>query len=387
MRSEAISWSVRGAGLATGIGLVLIVAFILGAARDVLVLVFLAVLLGASLEPVVGWIRGWTGRGRGLAILIVYAVFLAAVVGLAVFLVPAAVVQLGAAFERLPEFLDRIRGWTGALRPQALADGISGLLDAIERPVESTTPGSATILGASVTVGQVGIAVVTLLALVFFWLTERPRLQRYALAFAPPARRGGLRDAWNEVEARLGQWARRQLILMAAVGLATSIAYSLIGLPAPLLLGLVAALMEVIPMVGPLLGAIPAVLVATTVSPETAVLTIGIYLLIQLIEGNILVPIVMRNSVGLSPFLVLLSLLIGGSAGGILGAIVAVPIVAAITVVLDRLQDREVPVPVDPSAARSSRRRKRESADRAYRVLAGLARTPTRRRKACAARA
>jgi predicted PurR-regulated permease PerM len=356
MRSEAISWSVRGAGLATGIGLVLIVAFILGAARDVLLLVFLAVLLGASLEPVVGWIRAWTGRGRGLAILIVYAVFLAAVVGIAVFLVPAAAVQLGAAFQRLPEFLDRIRGWTGGLRPQALADGFSGLLGAIERPIQSTTaPDPAAILGASVTVGQVGVAVVTLLALVFFWLTERPRLQRYALAFAPPERRAGLRDAWNEVEARLGRWARGQLILMATVGLATSIAYSLIGLPAPLLLGLVAALMEVIPMVGPLLGAIPAVLVATTVSPETAALTIGIYLLIQLIEGNILVPIVMRNSVGLSPFLVLLSLLIGGSAGGILGAIVAVPIVAAITVILDRLQDRDVPVPVDPAAAEAPR--------------------------------
>jgi predicted PurR-regulated permease PerM len=93
------------------------------------------------------------------------------------------------------------------------------------------------------------------------------------------------------------------------------------------------------------------VLIATTVSPQTALLTMGVYLLLQVIEGNVLVPVVMRNSVGLSPFLVLLSLLIGSATGGVLGAVVSVPIVAAITVVLHRLQDRETPVLVDPAGA------------------------------------
>ena len=126
---------------------------------------------------------------------------------------------------------------------------------------------------------------------------------------------------------------------------------ALIGLPAPLLLALIAALAEVIPIVGPFIGAVPAVLIATTVSPQTALITMGVYLLLQIIEGNVLVPIVMRNSVGLSPFLVLVSLLIGSAAGGVLGAVVSVPIVAAITVVLHRLQDREIPVHIDPAAA------------------------------------
>jgi predicted PurR-regulated permease PerM len=351
MRSDAVNWAVRGAGLATGVGLVLVVAFIAGAARDVLLLVFLAVLLGAALEPVVAAIRGRIGIGRGLSILIAYAAFLLIVVGVAVFIVPAAVVQLGAAVERLPEFIDRVRGWSDSLRPKALADGVAALLDAVELPLQSAAPPDPnSIVNASLAVGQGAAALVTLLALVFFWLTERPRLQRYALAFAPQGRRAGIREAWNEVEARLGLWVRGQLILMATIGVATGIAYTLLGLPAALLLALVAALAEVIPIVGPLIGAIPALLVATTVSPETVVLTLGVYLLIQAVEGNVLVPMVMRNSVGMAPFLVLISLLIGGTAGGILGAIVAVPIVAAFTVVLERLQDREIPVPVDPAA-------------------------------------
>lgn len=351
MRTETISWAVRGAGLAVGVGLVLLLAFLAGAARDILLLVFVAVLLGAALEPLVGAIRGRTGIGRGLSILIVYAAFLVAVVGVSVFFVPAALVQLGGAFERLPEFLDRVRAWSANLRPEALADGVGALITAVEGPFQAgRRPDPDGIVGVSLAVGHVAAALITLLALVFFWLTERSRLQRYALAFAPHERRAGIRDAWNEVESRLGMWVRGQLVLMASIGIATGIAYTVIGLPGALLLALIAALTEVIPIVGPLIGAVPALLVATTISPDTAILTLGIYLLIHAVEGNVLVPMVMRNTVGLSPFLVLVSLLVGGSAGGILGAIVAVPLVAGLTVVLDRLQDRDTPVQVDPAA-------------------------------------
>jgi predicted PurR-regulated permease PerM len=182
---------------------------------------------------------------------------------------------------------------------------------------------------------------------VFFWLTERSRLQRYALAFFPEDRRAGLRDAWNEVETRLGLWVRGQLILMASIGAMTGIAYTLLGLPAALLLALFAAIAEVIPILGPFIGAIPALLIATSVSPQTALLTLVVYVVLQVIEGNILVPAVMRNAIGLSPFLVLVSLLAGGAAGGILGAAVAVPLMAAIEAILERLQARDVPVPID----------------------------------------
>jgi predicted PurR-regulated permease PerM len=346
-----VSWVARGAGLAIGVGGVLLLTFLAVSARDVLLLVFIAVLLGAALEPVVGAIRGRTGVSRGPGILFVYAAFLAAVIALSVFVVPTALAQLSAALTKLPTFLEQVRAWTDTLRPEALAQGLGSLLDAVEAPFRPGPPPDAeAVIEVSMVVGQAAAAVVTLLALVFFWLTERPRLQRYAIAFAPAHRRGGIRDAWNEVESRLGLWVRGQLILMATIGVATGIAYTLIGLPAALLLALIAAVMEVIPIVGALLGAIPAVLIATSISTETALVTMGVYLLLQIIEGNVLVPIVMRNSVGLSPFLVLLSLLLGGTAGGVLGAIVAVPIVAGITVVLERLQDRDTPVPIDPAA-------------------------------------
>jgi predicted PurR-regulated permease PerM len=351
MRTETVSWVARGVGLAIGVGLVLVVAGLVSAARDVVLLVFIAILLGAALEPVVGFLRARLRFRRGLAILGVYAAFIAVVVLIFVFIVPAAMVQLGAAIGRLPEFLDRVRGWADSLQPEPLREGVVSLLDAAKEPFKpGPPPDPETVVSASLLLGQAAAAILTLLALVFFWLTERSRLQRYALAFAPADRRGGLREAWNEIESRLGLWVRGQLLLMATIGVATGIAYSVLGLPAALLLALIAAIMEVIPIVGPLLGAIPALLVATTISPETAIFTLAIYLLLQGIEGNVLVPVIMRNSVGLSPFLVLLSLLIGGTVGGILGAIVSVPLVAAITVILERLQDRDTRVPIDPAS-------------------------------------
>jgi predicted PurR-regulated permease PerM len=138
---------------------------------------------------------------------------------------------------------------------------------------------------------------------------------------------------------------------MGTIGIGTAVAYTLLGVPAGILLGLIAALAEAIPIIGPLLGAIPAVLVAATVSPQLALAVAGVYLVLQLIEGNVLVPLVMRNTTGISPFLVILSILVGGAAGGFVGALLAVPIAAAGEVIIEGLQAREVPVAQDPTSA------------------------------------
>jgi predicted PurR-regulated permease PerM len=361
MRIETGTWFARGAGFALGVGLVLALTLLAVRGGEVLLLVFLAVLLGGALEPVIGAIRERTGAPRWVGILIVYAGFLGVVAALAVFVVPAAIAEIGPAIGRLPGFLESVRSSTSTIRPPAVAQGISALIDAADNVLKPRPPSADVVVEASLAVGSAFAAVLTLLFLVFFWLTERPRLQRYALAFLPLDRREGVRDGWNEVEARLGLWVRGQLILMAALGVATGIAYSLIGLPGSLLLAVWAAVAEVIPMVGPLIGAVPALLTATTISPQTALVTLLVYLVLQLIEGNVLVPIVMRNSVGLSPFLVLVSILVGWTTGGPLGAIVAVPLVAGIEVVLERLQDRVVPVPVDPAAIRETEPPEREA--------------------------
>ena len=260
----------------------------------------------------IGWLRERLPLGRVGTILVVYLAFFIVVVGMAFVVVPAAVNQGQRILAALPAFFDQVRLWAEDLRPVALSTSITALVDSV---AEFFAPRPATETGEVVEVGtavaEAALFLFTMLAVVFFWLVEHARLQRYSLAFLPADRRAGARNAWNEIETRLGLWVRGQLILMGSMGVATGVAYTLLGLPGALLLGLIAALTEAIPIVGPLLGAIPAILVAATVSPELALVVALIYVVLQLIEGNVLVPLVMRNTIGISPLLVLFSLLVG----------------------------------------------------------------------------
>jgi predicted PurR-regulated permease PerM len=312
--------------------------------------VFVAILLASALEPFVGWIRGHVGLSRGPTILLVYAAFFVVVIAMALVIVPAAIGQFQEIVAGLPPLIERARHSAAGLRPPALSASVTALINAASDFLSPPTPDPNAVVRIGLTVAQAVVSVATLLTIVFFWLLEHARLQRFALAFLPAHRRAGVRDAWNEIENRLGMWVRGQLTLMAAIGVATGTAYTLLGVPSALLLGLIAAVMEVIPIVGPLLGAIPAVLVASTVSVELALVVAAVYVLVQFVEGNVLVPLVMRNTIGLSPFLVIVSLLVGGAAGGIVGALFAVPVAAAALVILEHAQARRVPVAQDAAA-------------------------------------
>jgi predicted PurR-regulated permease PerM len=355
MRSEIPLWALRGMGLALGVALVYALVLVGIAAARVFLLIFIAILLASALEPMLGWLRERLPIvGRAGTIIVVYLTFFVTVVGLAFVVVPAAIGQAERILADLPPFFEQARASAEQIRPAALATSLTALIDSVSaalRPPEAPDPDVVVEVGT--TVAELVATLATLLTVVFLWLVERPRLQRYVLAFLPAGQRAGARSAWNDVELRLGLWVRGQLTLMATMGVMTGIAYSVLGVPGALLLAVIAAITEAIPIVGPLLGAIPAVLVAATVSPELALIVAGIYVILQFVEGNVLVPIVMRNAVGISPLLVLVSLLIGAAAGGFVGAFLAVPVAASIEIVLQRLQAREEPVAQDPSAIES----------------------------------
>lgn len=351
MRGDLSAWIARGVGLAMGVALVYGLILLGLAAGSVLLLVFISILLASALEPVIGVLRARIPLGRGATILVVYATFFVLVLGLAFVVVPAAIAQGQRILISLPPFFDQARTWAADLRPVALSNSITAVIDsgsAIFAPAPPPAPDEVVEVGTAV--AEAVVALFTLLAIVYFWLVEHARLQRYVLAFFPADRRAGTREAWNEIETRLGLWVRGQLILMGVMGVATGVAYTLLGLPGALILGLIAAITEAIPIVGPLLGAVPAILVAATVSPELAVVVAVIYVMVQFVEGSVLVPIVMRNTIGISPLLVLVSLLVGSAAGGIVGAFLAVPIAATLEIAIQNLQARHTPVAQDPSA-------------------------------------
>ncbi len=348
-------WIGRGAALAIGVALVVGLLALAWAAGPVLILVFVAVILASGLQPIVAFMRAHIRVGRGAALLIVYGIFLLSVIALLVFVFPSAVAQLQRTLEALPPFFDRAREWAAGLQPAPVSGSLVAILDAAARILRpGVVPEGDEVVVVGVTVAGAVASALTLLTVVYFWLTEHARLQRYVLAFVPQDRRTRARDIWDQTEERLGMWVRAQVILMAATGLLTGAACLVLGVPSAVLLGLVAALAAVVPIVGPLLGAIPAVVVAATVSPQLALIVIVVFAVLQIIEGNVLVPIVMRNTVGISPFLVILSALIGAAAGGLIGALLAVPVAATAEILLEGLQAREVPVAQDPTTGADS---------------------------------
>jgi predicted PurR-regulated permease PerM len=354
LRAETYRWFVRGVGFALGAVLIVALALALASAARVLVLIFVALVLGAGLEPSTNWLKARLPLGRGASLLLVYAVFFLIVLGLLVLIVPAAVGQFGQLSTRLTPLLDSAQEWASQLQPPILAAAAVAVIEAVKSivPTESAQPQPEEVLALGVTVAEAAIATLTVLTLVYFWLTERARLQRFALALLPAQHRGGTREAWNDIEERLGAWVRAQLILMGSVGAMTTVAYFIIGLEGALLLGVLAALAEAIPLIGPALGAIPALLVAAMTGDLSKVAIVAVvYLVIQVIEGNVLVPMVMRRTMAVPPFLVMTGILIGAAVGGVIGALLAVPLVAALLAVFERLQARETVVPAEPATA------------------------------------
>jgi predicted PurR-regulated permease PerM len=285
--------------------------------------------------------------------LLVYAGFFGLVGVVALLVIPGAISQFGELGARITPLLTSVREWARSVEPRALSVSLVGLVDTVQGvlvPAVPSVPEPDQLIALGLTFAEIVISAIAVLTMVYFWLTERARLQRFFLALLPADRRGGAREAWNEMELRLGGWVRAQLILMGSVGVATTIAYFLIGLEGALLLGLIAALAEAIPLVGPALGAIPALIVAAMDGRiEVVILVAVVYVVIQIVEGNILVPFVMHNTIGVPPFLVVISILAGAAIAGVPGALLSVPVTAALLVVVERLQARSETVPLSPA--------------------------------------
>jgi predicted PurR-regulated permease PerM len=174
------------------------------------------------------------------------------------------------------------------------------------------------------------------------------------------------------VERVFGRWLRGQLFLGLVVGAATFLGLLLLGrlvdprfLQFAVLLAVVAGLFELLPIIGPILSAVPAILVALTISQEAALAVVALYIVIQQVENNVLVPKIQGDAIDLHPSIVIFALVIGGAIGGLLGAIFSLPITAAARDVyrylFRRLSDEPLAVPVVPVAAEATRPTDRET--------------------------
>lgn len=343
-RHELWLWIVRGAGLAAGVLVVLALANVAQAAVDVIILVIVALLLAAAIDPLVDGFRGRTRLTRVQVIVLFYVLLIISATLIAVLLVPAGVSELTAFSERLPSLLEDTRQAISGFGPPIVETSLTRLVNTIESSFQRsgiTAADPDTLVEFGLSAADAALAVLSVLTMVFFWLVSRETIQRFVLALLPHDERRDVREGWNDVESRMGYWLRGQLFLMTVVGVVATLIYLVLGLPNALLLGFFAGLMEIVPILGPAIGVIPALIVALVNGGVELVALVAIgYVVLQVVEGQVLVPLIMKRAVGLPSFVVIVSLLVGGSVAGIVGALLAVPLAAAGAAVLENAQAR-----------------------------------------------
>jgi predicted PurR-regulated permease PerM len=308
--------------------------------RQVALLLFGGMVLATALEPIVRCVVAWLPRPY--AAILVYATLTVALVGLFVLMVPEIVAQGQAIWTKLPGWYEQGRTWLMASHFRTLRS-LGGWA-----PETMPSPWNAgwinMDLGASGAsplefLGHVGAGLLGVLAvgvLAFYWTVHEDLTIRSLLQLAPEHRRSFYQSLVDELLRKLGGYVRGQLILCGAVGVLSLVAYFLIGLPYALLLALIAAVLEAVPIIGPTLGAVPAIMVAMTLGPQETALVIGAAMLIQTLENYLLVPKVMDRSVGISAVVTLLGIVSCGALFGLVGAIFAIPLAAIGQTLLER---------------------------------------------------
>ena len=207
-------------------------------------------------------------------------------------------------------------------------------------PIQQT--GQQVLATAGQALGYLGSATkaifttTAVLLLTFHWMLDGPRTIQSWLLLVPKDRRESISDLVAAIETKVSAYLAGQGVLCLAIGLLALAAYLLIGLPNALVLALMAGVLEAVPMIGPLLGAIPAAVIALSVDPSKLVWVIVATIVIQQAENIVLVPRVMRTAVGVNPFVSLLALFAFGSLFGIAGALMAIPIAAIMQLLLNR---------------------------------------------------
>lgn len=309
-------------------------ALLLWRLRGLLMLVFGAVLVAVIFSLVATPIRRWLRLPAGVA-LVAAVLVVAGVIGLALWMFGAEVArQAGALQEMIP----------GAWRSlQARLEPL-GLAEPLREWVNGLGSGSGILSnlgGLAMSIGN-GVADTVLVLVGGVYLAAQPDLYRRGLVKLVPERGRGLAGrALDDSGEALKRWLLGRLAAMAVVGLLTGFGLWLIGVPSALTLGLLAALLDFVPFIGPIVAAVPGVLLALAQGPETALWTAGLYLLVQQVEGNVIDPMVQQRAVSLPPALLIFSLVAGGLLFGIIGILFAAPLTVVLFVLVKRLYVRE----------------------------------------------
>lgn len=340
--SQPYQWTFRRVMWATFVFVLVLFSFyLLYRFYQVVFILFIAIVLGTVIRPVVTWLNR-RGLPRAAGVIVVFFILLAVLISFVLLLFPLIIEQGTTIAAAVPGYYQNLREWM-VNNPIQLFDRLGEFLPVTLPGLEPTQQTGQQVL---VFAGQaMGIIASTanaifistaMLLLVFHWTLDGPRIIHTWLMLVPREQRVGIAELISAMSTKVGYYIAGQGVLCLVIGILALVAYLLIGLPNALVLALIAGVLEAVPLVGPLLGAIPAGAIALSISPTKLAWLIVATIGIQQLENIILVPRVMRKAVGVNPFVSLLAIFSFSSLFGIAGALMAIPIAAIIQLLLER---------------------------------------------------
>lgn len=339
--SQPYEWTFRRVVLATLVFLSVVFGFwLLYRFNQVVFILFIAMVMGTVIRPAVNWLYE-RGTPRVAGILVIYTFLVLLITGFLLLLAPIIIEQGKTIAAAVPGYYQSLHGWM-VHHPNPLlvrlGQSFPQAFPALQAPAEAgaqVIDSAGQVFEYAQKTIQFIFVLIILLVLIFYWTLDGPRAIQSLLLLVPQDQRENTRELILAMESRLGFYVVGQGVLCVVIGIVALIAYMLIGLPNALVLAIIAGVLEAVPMIGPLLGAIPAAMVALSLGPDKLIWVILATLAIQQLENSLLVPRVMSKAVGVNPFVTLLSLFAFGSFFGLAGALMAIPIAAIIQLLLN----------------------------------------------------
>ncbi len=308
-----------------------IALFFLWTVRDVLILLLISITFASALEPMVDALSE-KKIPRAVSVLAVYILAIGMLALVAYVIVPPVIAQ----FQQLA---------TGGGIANSIQDklGDSSFLgslhigELVEKNTQFLTSQASTLSGSffqkTLGVFNGAVQIITILVISFYLLAEKNGMKNFIYTLMPKEYEAKVLHIVNKAQRKIGLWLIGQLILSAIIFALVLIMLTILGVKYALALAILAGFFELIPYLGPIISAIPAVLFAFLQAPSLGLLVLVLFILIQKIEGYILVPKIMEKTTGLSPLVILVAILIGYKLAGIFGILLAVPIVSTLNVV------------------------------------------------------
>ena len=342
------AWTPRRIITATLVVLgVIALAYMMVNFYSVLVIIFIAFVLSTAIRPIV-YLMGRLKINPSLAVIIAYLLLLGILIGIILLLVPIITEQVAAITNKIPEYYTDFRTLLVSSR-SAIIRTISQRLPldpplsligitSTDTPQQDATVAVTQLFLTLKTVGISLFIIISTLLLAFYWTLDGERITRAMLSLVNPERRESAREVVGEIQQKMGAYIRGQIILDVSIAILATIAYFLIGLEYALVLGILAGILETVPILGPILGAIPPLLITLASGNTSAFIWVIVAtVIIQQIEGTFLVPRVMDRTVGVNAVVTLLAFAAFGSLLGLVGGILAVPLAAIVQIIFSRL--------------------------------------------------